>query len=97
MRIHGERPDHVAQTAHNPVDRTRSGRGERGEAVQSASGDRVQVSDDARLLNAAMEAARRAPEAREAAIERARQKWAAGELGQDAERLADRLIDSLLR
>ena len=33
----------------------------------------------------------------EAAIERARQKRDRGELGKDAERLADKLIDSLLR
>jgi hypothetical protein len=55
------------------------------------------VSDHARLLNAAVRAAHEAPDASEAAIERARAKRDRGELGRDAERLADKLIDSLLR
>ena len=55
------------------------------------------MSDQARLLSAAVQAAHEAPDSSEAAIERARQKRAAGELGKDAERLADKLIDSLLR
>ena len=42
-------------------------------------------------------AAHEAPDASEAAIERAPAKRDRGELGRDAERLADKLIDSLLR
>ena len=96
MRIHGERPDNVGQTAPTQAtsDRARPGRSEQPAAAPS---DRVQVSDQARLLSAAVQAAHEAPDASEAAIERARQKRAAGELGRDAERLADKLIDSLLR
>ena len=55
------------------------------------------MSDQARLLSAAVQAAHEAPVSSEAAIERARQKRDRGELGKDAERLADKLIDSLLR
>ena len=96
MRIHGERPENVGQTA--PTQATERGRGGRTEQTGSpASADRVQVSDQARLLSAAVQAAHEAPDTSEAAIERARQKRAAGELGKDAERLADKLIDSLLR
>ena len=97
MRIHGERPDNVGQTAstQTPADRGRAGRSDH--AGAPATADRVQVSDEARLLSAALQAAHEAPDASEAAIERARQKRAAGELGKDAERLADKLIDSLLR
>ena len=51
----------------------------------------------ARLLSAAVQAAHEAPDSSDAAIERARQKRDRGELGKDAERLADKLIDSLLR
>lgn len=100
MKIHGERPDHVGQTASTqaPADRGRAGRGEH--AGAAPTGDRVDVSDHARLLSAAVQAAREvpvAPEASEAAIARARAKRESGELGRDAERLADRMIDSLLR
>ena len=97
MRIHGERPDNVGQTASTqaPADRGRTGRSDQTGAPATA--DRVQVSEQARLLSAAIQAAHEAPDSSEAAIERARQKRAAGELGRDAERLADKLIDSLLR
>jgi negative regulator of flagellin synthesis FlgM len=94
MRIHGERPEHVGPTAPSQ-ERTRSGRSDH--ATPGSSADRVQVSDQARLLSAALQAAHEAPDAREAAIERARAKRESGELGRDAERLADKLIDSLLR
>jgi len=95
MRIHGERPDNVGQTTQSPADRGRTGRSDH--AGAPATADRVHVSDQARLLSAAIQAAHEAPDSSEAAIERARQKRAAGELGKDAERLADKLIDSLLR
>ena len=96
MRIHGERPDNVGQTASTqaPADRGRAGRSEH---AAPATADRVHVSDQARLLSAAVQAAHEAPDSSEAAIERARQKRDRGELGKDAERLADKLIDSLLR
>jgi flagellar biosynthesis anti-sigma factor FlgM len=96
MRIHGERPDNVGQTASTqaPADRGRAGRSEH---AAGAPADRVHVSDHARLLNAALQAAKEAPDGSEAAIERARAKRDRGELGKDAERLADKLIDSLLR
>lgn len=96
MRIHGERPEHVGQTASTqaPAERGRTGRPEQ---AAPASADRVHVSDQARLLSAALQAAHEAPDSSEAAIERARQKRDRGELGKDAERLADKLIDSLLR
>jgi len=97
MRIHGERPENVGQTTSTqaPADRGRAGRAD--QAGAPAAADRVQVSAQARLLSAALQAAHDAPDSSEAAIERARQKRAAGELGKDAERLADKLIDSLLR
>jgi negative regulator of flagellin synthesis FlgM len=96
MRIHGERPENVGQTASTQTtDRGRAARSE--QSAAPATADRVQVSDQARLLSAAVQAAHEAPDSSEAAIERARQKLAAGEIGRDAERLADRLIDSLLR
>ena len=77
-----------------PADRGRTGRPD---SAAPATADRVHVSDQARLLSAAVQAAHEAPDSSEAAIERARQKRDRGELGKDAERLADKLIDSLLR
>jgi flagellar biosynthesis anti-sigma factor FlgM len=94
MRIHGERPENVGQTA--PT-QTRENRPGRSDSASQAPADRVQVSDQARLLSAAVQAAHAAPDSSEAAIERARAKRERGELGKDAERLADKLIDSLLR
>jgi flagellar biosynthesis anti-sigma factor FlgM len=94
MRIHGERPENVGQTAPTP---TRENRPGRADSASQAPADRVQVSDQARLLSAAVQAAHAAPDSSEAAIERARAKRERGELGKDAERLADKLIDSLLR
>jgi flagellar biosynthesis anti-sigma factor FlgM len=96
MKIHGERPENVGQTASTQVPADR-GRANRSEPAAGVTADRVHVSDHARLLNAAVQAAHEAPDASEAAIERARAKRDRGELGKDAERLADKLIDSLLR
>jgi flagellar biosynthesis anti-sigma factor FlgM len=59
--------------------------------------DKVEVSADAKLLTAALKATNSSPEIRADVVERMRQKMAAGELGQDSGRLADRLIDDLLK
>ena len=96
MKIEGDRPSGVqdaGQTQH--VDkaaqqRSSQARGER------AGGDRVEVSADARLLGQAVDAASRSPEIRADVVERAKARLAAGDIGNDAARLADRLIDSLL-
>ena len=97
MKIQGERPETSnAVTSNSPVaERGRSARTET--AADKSRADRVQVSEDARLLNAAVQAATSASVTSEAAVERARQKLESGELGKDAERLADKLIDHLLR
>lgn len=97
MKIQGERPEtNNAVTSNAPVaERGRSARTETGSATGRT--DRVQVSEDARLLNAAVQAATSASVTSETAVERARQKLESGELGKDAERLAEKLIDHLLR
>jgi flagellar biosynthesis anti-sigma factor FlgM len=77
-------------------ERVQSSRAELPGRAPEASGDRVKVSDDARLLNTAVQAAERAPEIRQDVVERARQKLADGEVGTNPYRLADRIIDSLL-
>lgn len=57
--------------------------------------DRVDVSDDARLLHAALASASQAPAIRQDRVDAVRQKLEAGQIGNDSERLADRLIDEL--
>lgn len=96
MKIEGDRTFGVTDTQQsNQAERMQSGRDQARTAAGSA-GDRVQVSDDARLLGAAIAAADRAPDIRQDVVERARQKLEAGEIGNDPARLADRIIDSLL-
>ena len=62
----------------------------------AVSTDRVEVSSDAKLMGAALKAATDAPAVRTELVEAMKQKLAAGEIGKDSGRLADRLIDDLL-
>lgn len=99
MKIEGQRPDQVtrsdaAQQAQQ-ADRVQADRQERGRAA-GAGGDRVEVSSDARLMSTALQEASKSPAIRQDVVDRARQKLAAGEVGNDPLRLADRMIDSLL-
>lgn len=100
MKIEGNRPDQVAGSkeaaASQDVDRLQLNRGDRAERGADRGGDRVDLSVDAQLMSSAVRAAERSPEVRQDLVERARQKLAAGELGRDVEKLADRIIDSLL-
>jgi flagellar biosynthesis anti-sigma factor FlgM len=97
MRIQGERPDTTVANSQSATEKARAARTEASTQAAKDRADRVEVSDDARLLSAAVQAAKSAPETSDAAVERARQKLVSGELGRDAERLADKLIDHLLR
>ena len=65
-------------------------------AVTSQGSDRVQVSGDAALAAKARRLADETPDIRHDLVERMRAKLAAGEIGKDAERLADRMIDDML-
>ena len=95
MKIEGERTYGVTDTQQaTQAERVQGGRDQSGSA--GATGDRVQVSADARLYGAAMAAAEQAPDIRQDVVERARARLAAGEVGNDPARLADRIIDSLL-
>ena len=97
MRIDGQASPTDAEAARrlestNPADRP-SGTGS---ARGAASTDRVEVSSDAQLVTAAIRAAEDAPAIRPDAVERARRALEDGTLGNDTDRLADRIIDSLL-
>lgn len=96
MKIQGERPSGVQDAGQTQqVDKAAQSRTShtRGGVDQ---GDRVEVSADARLLGKAIDAASKAPEIRQDVVDRAKAKLAAGEIGNDPARLADRLIDGLL-
>jgi hypothetical protein len=57
----------------------------------------VEVSPEAQLVAAAIQAAQDSPEIRMDAVERGRLALLNGTLGQDPDRLADRIIDALLK
>jgi anti-sigma28 factor (negative regulator of flagellin synthesis) len=59
--------------------------------------DRVEVSTDARVLTVALKAASDAPDIRLAAVERAQEALRSGRIGQDTVRLAERMIDELVK
>ena len=61
------------------------------------TGDRVEMSDDAKLMTSALDAAKKAPEVRPEAVERAKKLLESGQLGADAGKLADSIIDDLLK
>jgi flagellar biosynthesis anti-sigma factor FlgM len=62
----------------------------------TSSGDTVEVSADAKLLSAAVKTADGTPGIRTDVVERMKEKLAAGEIGNDAGRLADRMLDDIL-
>ena len=62
-----------------------------------AASDRVELSDDAALRSAAIKAANDAPDIRTELVERMREKLAQGKVGNDAHKLADAIIDDLLK
>jgi flagellar biosynthesis anti-sigma factor FlgM len=99
MKIEGNGPNQLARTEEaqqaQQLDRAQAGRAGK-DRPPTSPGDRVEVSSDARLMSSALQEATKAPAVRQDVVERARQKLAAGEVGTDLERLADRMIDSLL-
>ncbi len=68
----------------------------KGSVAKGSGGDSISLSSDAQLLHSALKAAAESPATRADKVDEARRKLAAGEIGKDAGRLADRLIDDLL-
>ncbi len=58
--------------------------------------DKVELSSDAKLMAAALKAADSPAPVRSDVVEAMKQKLAAGEIGNDSGRLADRILDDLL-
>lgn len=97
MRIENNGPKQVAQKDVPSTERIQQGTAGQGASVQGPQADRVQVSSDALLVTNAVKAASDSPDIRPEAVARAKAKLAAGEIGNDPERLADRIIDDLLK
>jgi anti-sigma28 factor (negative regulator of flagellin synthesis) len=97
MRIDGQLPPGDAEAARRldaarGVDRP----GSHASAPRAAGTDRVEVSPELQFVSAAVQAAQEAPAIRSDAIARGREALASGMLGRDTERLAERLIASML-
>ena len=95
MKIDGNRPNPEAVTT-TRVGETQSDRTGRTGRGADAHRDRVQVSSDAQLATEAAAAVANAPDIRQDRVDHARQALAAGQVGHDVVRLADKMIDSLL-
>ena len=63
----------------------------------TAATDKVEVSSDAKLFAAAVKSTNEPTPVRADVVEAMKQKLAAGEIGKDSGRLADRIIDDLLK
>lgn len=97
MKIEGTRPDQIGTSSETQqAQATERVQGKDGRIAAVAGGDRVELSRDAKLMDSAVKAASSSPEIRQDVVERARQRLLSGELGQDVEKLADRIIDHLI-
>ena len=68
-----------------------------GDQAPARGTDKVELSSDAQLLAAALKATGEATSVRSDVVEAMKLKLAAGEIGNDSGRLADRIIDDLLK
>jgi negative regulator of flagellin synthesis FlgM len=95
MKIEGNNPG--AELAAQKLERAQA-EAKAAAAAESArkSGDRVELSPDSALANAAAKAAADSPDIRPEVVERMKKMLAAGELGSDAQALAESLIDRML-
>jgi flagellar biosynthesis anti-sigma factor FlgM len=97
MKIDGNRPAHDTQAADGPR-RTEKDAGVRpGAGAAAPAGDRVELSGDAALRTAALKAAMDAPAIRTDLVDRLRDRLNAGQVGTDSHKLAEAIIDDLLK
>ena len=78
------------------TDATQSGSSKAGRAGQAGGGDQVSLSSGVQLASLAATAAASAPDIRQDKVERAKALLESGKLGNDAHKLADKLIDRAL-
>jgi flagellar biosynthesis anti-sigma factor FlgM len=98
MKIEGNGPNAQIGAANNqPLDKL--GKDQAGSTridQGRQDGDRVDVSPDGQLMGEAVRAAQDSPAIRQDKVDAATAKLAAGDVGTDPQRLADRMIDHLL-
>jgi len=78
------------------TDAAQAGSAKAGRAGQATSGDQVRLSSGVQLASSAATAAASAPDIRQDKVDRARALLESGKLGNDANKLADALIDRAL-
>lgn len=95
MKIEGQRTDLLSQALDRVGQPTPATENQTSptSALNATSGDAVQLSGDAQLMQAAMKAADQAPAIRQDVVEKMRAALANGEIGNDAEQLADSMLD----
>jgi flagellar biosynthesis anti-sigma factor FlgM len=102
MKIEGNCPSPDATPA-GKIDAARTadvkaGKASKASVASSASGaDQFVVSSDAKLANTAVDAAGKSSDIRPEVVARAKALLAEGKVGNDPHRLADALIDSILK
>ena len=98
MKIEGNRPTHETES----LTRTNDAKGQKPAPNRAVdAGDRVDVSADAKkaqgLVADAVRAVNALPDVRAEAVARGRAKLESGELGADAGKLADAIIDDITK
>jgi flagellar biosynthesis anti-sigma factor FlgM len=99
MKIEGNSPNGQigATTGNQSLDKLGKDQSASTRVDQSRpDGDRVEVSPDGQLMGEAVRAAQDSPAIRQDKVDAAKAKLAAGDVGADPQRLADRMIDHLL-
>ena len=98
MKIDGNRPAHdTAATESARRAATDAALRPAGQSGTPGSSDRVELSTDATLRAAALKAATETPEIRTDLVDRMREKLESGQLGANSLKLADAIIDDLLK
>ena len=97
MKIDANRiPGQAEATRKTEATKTDRATTDRAAKSETPKADRVEVSEDARLMTSALKAANDAPAVRQDLVERMRKLLESGELGKDSAKVADKLIDHLL-
>jgi flagellar biosynthesis anti-sigma factor FlgM len=98
MKIENDKPNALTnQTDAVAPASPASATGKAAAAEAHNKADQLSVSAEAKLLEAAAEAAANAPDVRRELVDKMRALLAQGEIGTDADSLADSLIDDVLK
>ena len=96
MKIDDPNPPFIRPPHGEPLDRTEAGRTKPDGTAAARRNDQLALSPDARLTRSAIETAESLPEIRRDVVEHMRALIDRGELGADANRLAEAMIDRWL-